>query len=130
MTGVYLDTSALGRVLLGEPEAKAVTSELRRFEEHAASRMVRIELRRLALPEGVLAAADRLLVGVALLPLDDAILEAAETLAPPSVGTLDAIHLATAVRLAGEGILQTVMTYDERLAEGARGHGLEVTAPR
>jgi uncharacterized protein len=129
LAGVYLDTSALGRVLLGEPAAEAVIAELGRFEERAASRLMRIELRRLAARQGLLDAADRLLAGVALLPLDDAILDAAETLGPPNVGTLDAIHLATAVRLAGAGILQTVLTYDERLAEGARAHGLAVVAP-
>lgn len=129
LSGVYLDTSALGRVLLGEPDGPAVLRELRRFDRLVASRLLRVELRRLALRQGVLEAADRLVAGVALLPVDDAVLTAAETVTPASVATLDAIHLVTAVRMAGAGVLDVVMTYDARLAAGARDHGLAVLAP-
>jgi uncharacterized protein len=129
MAAVYLDTSAVGRVLLGEPDAPAVLRDLAGFDQHVASRLLRVELRRLALPEDALEAADRLLDGVALMPLDDTILTSSETLPPETVATLDAIHLATALRLAAAGVLDTVMTYDRRLAEGAESHGLRVLAP-
>ena len=129
MAAVYVDTSAVGRVLLGEPDAPAVLRELAGFDQHVASRLLRIELRRLALREDALEAADRLLDGVALLPLDDPILASSETLPPTTVATLDAIHLATALRLAAAGVLDTVMTYDRRLADGAAHHGLRVLAP-
>ena len=129
MAAVYVDTSAIGRVLLGEPDAPAVLRDLADFDQHVASRLMRIELRRLALREDALEAADRLLDGVALIPLDDAILAASETLLPATVATLDAIHLATALRLAAGGMLDTVMTYDRRLADGAAQHGLRVLAP-
>jgi hypothetical protein len=33
------------------------------------------------------------------------------------------------VRLVSAGMLDAVLTYDHRLAEGARQHGLEVLAP-
>jgi hypothetical protein len=39
------------------------------------------------------------------------------------------IHLATGLRLAHAGRLDAVMTYDERLAQGAHAHGLTVLAP-
>ena len=126
---MYVDTSAVGRVLLGEPDAAAVLRDLAAFDQHVASRLLRIELRRLALREDALEAADRLLDGVALIPLDAAILTSSETLPPATVATLDAIHLATAVRLAAAGVLDTVMTYDRRLADGAAHHGLRVLAP-
>ncbi len=126
---MYVDTSAVGRVLLGEPDAPAVLRDLADFDQHVASRLLRIELRRLALREDALEAADRLLDGVALIPLDDAILASSETLPPATVATLDAIHLATALRLATAGVLDTVMTYDRRLADGAAHHGLRVLAP-
>ena len=126
---MYVDTSAVGRVLLGEPDAPAVLRDLADFDQHVASRLLRIELRRLALREDALEAADRLLDGVALIPLDDTILAASETLPPATVATLDAIHLATALRLATAGVLETVMTYDRRLADGASHHGLRVLAP-
>ncbi len=124
-----MDTSALGRVLLGEPEAAAVVRELREFDRHIASRLLRVELRRLALREGLLDHADQLLSGLSLLPLDQAVLDAAETVQPASVATLDAIHLVTALRLADEALIDTVLTYEARLADGARAHGLAVIAP-
>lgn len=129
MAGVYLDTSALGRVLLGEPDASRIVEELAPFEQHVASRLLRVELRRLAVREGLLDHADQLLSGVALLPLDEAVLSAAETLGPSSVTTLDAIHLVTALRLAERGLVEALITYDARLADGAREHGLAVLAP-
>lgn len=125
----YVDTSALGRVLLGEPDAGAVIAELSRYEQHVSSALMRVELRRLALREGVLSAADRLLSGVALLPVTPALLAAAETVEPKSVATLDAIHLVTAAELHTSGSLEAVLTYDQRLAEGAAAHGLSVIAP-
>jgi predicted nucleic acid-binding protein len=129
VAGLYVDTSALGRVLLGEPDAAAVVRELREFDRHIASRLLRVELRRLALREGLLDHADQLLSGLSLLPLDQAVLDAAETVQPASVATLDAIHLVTALRLADEALIDTVLTYDARLADGARAHGLAVIAP-
>jgi len=127
--GLYVDTSALGRVLLGEPDAEAVIRDLREFDRHIASRLLRVELRRLALREGLLDHADQLLSGISLLPLDEAVLDAAETVRPASVATLDAIHLVTALRLADQALIDTVLTYDARLAGGAREHGLSVIAP-
>jgi uncharacterized protein len=129
MAAVYVDTSAIGRVLLGEPDGPAVLRDLAGFDQHVASRLLRIELRRLALREDALEAADRLLDGVALIPLDDTILAASETLPPATVATLDAIHLATALRLATAGVLDTIMTYDRQLADGAVHHGLRILAP-
>jgi hypothetical protein len=45
------------------------------------------------------------------------------------VATLGAIHLATALRLAHTAPLDSIMTYDARLADGARHHGLRVLSP-
>lgn len=129
MPVVYLDTSAVGRVLLGEPDASAVVDALGRFDQFVSSRLLRLELRRLALRHSLLDAADQLLAGIALVPVDDAVLAAAETIAPASVHSLDGIHLATAVRLSSAGLLDMVMTYDARLAAGMREHRLPVLAP-
>lgn len=130
MPAVYLDTSALGRILLGEPDANAILAELSKFDQHISSRLLRLELRRLGLRYDCLADADQLLNGVALVPLDEPGLSAAETVPPATVATLDAIHLVAALRLAEAGLLAAVMTYDGRLAAGAREHGLNVCAPR
>lgn len=129
MAAVYVDASALGRVLLGEPDAPAILRGLAPFDQRVASRLLRVELRRLALRERRLQDADQLLLGLALLPLDEELLAAAEVVSPTTVATLDAIHLVTALRLSSAGMLDTVMTYDVRLADGARQHGLAVLAP-
>jgi uncharacterized protein len=129
VSALYLDTSVLGRVLLDEPDTAAIRRELGRFERHISSRLLRVELRRLGLLNDMLEYVDELLSGNVLIPLDETILTAAETIAPSMVRTLDAIHLATAVRLAGAGQLDALMTYDKQLAEGAREHGITVLAP-
>ncbi len=129
MAGLYVDTSALGRVLLGEPDAPAILSALRGFDQLVASQLLRVELRRVGLREGLLGEADQLLSAIALVPLDAAVLGAAETVEPTSVTTLDAIHLVTALRLAEGDAIGALLTYDERLAEGARRHGIGVLAP-
>ncbi len=115
--------------MLGEPDTLAVTAALREFEQHFSSRLLAVELRRVALREAIPAVADALLGSVALVPLDDAILVRAETVTPASVATLDALHLATALHLRNAGLVTTLLTYDERLATGARAHGLASLAP-
>jgi predicted nucleic acid-binding protein len=127
--GLYVDTSALGRVLLDEPDAGAILLGLDRFDIQVSSRLLRVELRRLGLRKRVLDTADQLLSGVALVPVDEAVLAAAETVPPAGVATLDAIHLVTAIRLAGDDLVDAVMTYDARLADGVRHHGLAIVAP-
>jgi hypothetical protein len=101
-----LDTSAAGRVLLGEPDAPAILRDIGAFTQRVASRRLCVELRRLALREGRLQDADQLLAGVTLLPLDDELLAQ-----PVAIATLDAIHLVTALRLSSAGHLHAVMTY-------------------
>jgi uncharacterized protein len=126
---LYLDTSVIGRVLLDEPSTPAIRREMGRFERHVSSRLLRVELHRLGLLKDMLEYVDELLSGKVLIPLSEEILAAAEIIAPTVVRTLDAIHLATAVRLAGVGQLDALMTYDRQLATGAREHGIEVLSP-
>jgi predicted nucleic acid-binding protein len=91
--------------------------------------LLSVELHRLGLRENMLTLVSELLSGKVLIPVDAEILTAAETIAPPTVATLDAIHLATAVSLSSAGQLDALMTYDKQLATGAREHGIEVLAP-
>jgi predicted nucleic acid-binding protein len=126
---VYLDTSVLGRILLDEPDTPAIRRELGHFERYVSSGLLSVELHRLGLRVNMLAVVSELLTGKVLIPVDAEILTAAETIAPPAVATLDAIHLATAVSLSEAGKLDALMTYDKQLATGAREHGLEVLEP-
>ena len=129
MPTVFLDTSALARVLLDEPDSSTINEALATFDQVTASRLLGVELRRVGLRRGLLDRANSLLTNISLIPMDDEVLDAAETLTPPIVGTLDAIHLATAVRLADDGKLDALMTYDKQLADGARELGLSVLSP-
>lgn len=130
MATVYVDTSALGRALLDEPDRNVIAEALSGFDKRVSSRLLRIELRRLARRHGLDDDATDLLADTILLPIDDAILSAAEAIQPANVATLDAIHLATAVRLVRAGDLDALMTYDARLADAASHHGLRVVAPQ
>ena len=129
MATIYADTSALGRVLLSDPSAPAVQRTLSGFGQLVASRLLRVELRRLGVRSGRLVEADQLASRFSLLPISEDVLALAETLEPSAVGTLDAIHLATAVRLAAGVRLDALMTYDKQLAAGARHHGIRVLMP-
>jgi len=130
VSSLYVDTSALGRVLLEEAEKPAIERTLADFTKRISSHLLRIELRRLGFRHGLLDRADLILADLSLFPLDQAIQSSAETIQPPTVATLDAIHLATAVRLAKDDRLDTIMTYDKQLAAGAREHGLKVLSPK
>ena len=127
-TGIYVDTSALGRVLLAEPDARVIAETLAASDTRLASRLVRVELQRLAYRSGRLGEVDQLLADVSLVCLDHGVLAEAETV-PPPVATLDAIHLVTALRLSRQNLIDALMTFDLRLAAAAREHGLEVLAP-
>jgi predicted nucleic acid-binding protein len=129
VSAVYLDTSALGRVLLDEPERPAIERELAGFSTQCSSQLLHVELWRLAWRNDLLDAATQLLENLALLSLDEETLTAATTIEPSNVATLDAIHLATAVQLFADGELDAMLTYDLRLAEGARHHGITVVSP-
>src|SRR3712207_9247842 len=58
-----------------------------------------------------------LLAGVDLVPMSPDVLEVAADLAPPSLRSLDAVHLATALSLGSA--LDAFVVYDERLAQAA-----------
>jgi predicted nucleic acid-binding protein len=127
-------------VLLNEPGKAAIELALGDVDEVASSRLLWIELRRLARrweartaaegePQQVLQLAEEMLKPIAAIPMEESLLVDAEMIPPASVATLDSIHLATAVHLAEISPLDLIVTYDHRLAEGAREHGLEVLAP-
>ncbi len=68
------------------------------------------------------------LEGVSLLPLDDALLDQAATLAPATTRSLDALHLATALSVRDE--IGVLFTYDDRLGAAAELLGIPVASPR
>jgi predicted nucleic acid-binding protein len=73
--------------------------------------------------------AERLLPGIRLLPIDGPSLDRASRIDPPTVRTLDAIHLDAAVTLRDKGTIVPVMTYDRQFQEAYRHHAVAVEAP-
>ena len=61
MAGLYVDTSALGRILLTEPDATAIRSTLSRYDRWWSSALLVVELRRLAARAGRETAGEALL---------------------------------------------------------------------
>ena len=129
MAGVYVDTSALGRLLLAEPEADAIRGVLAEHDAWWSSELLVVELRRLAAREGLEAEAEAYLDAFRLVGIDSASLQRASRLEPMVVRSLDAIHLEAAVQLREGREINGVVTYDQQLSTGCAHHGLFVHAP-
>ena len=126
-TVVYVDTSALGTLLVERLESDALESWLDQTSDMlVSSDLLEVELRRLAVREGIdQADVTRLLDGVSIAALDRAVYRSAGLLPMPYLRTLDALHLEAAIRLDAAAVL----TYDRRLSKAARSVGLRVVAP-
>jgi len=127
-TLAYLDTSAYVKVPLAEPERATLLEALEPYTP-VSSWLLSVEAVRACARYGpqYAQAADAGLRTVSLLPLDEAVLTRAKTLAPARMRTLDALHLATALSLGGD--LAVLVTYDDRLGEAAQAAGLTVLSP-
>ena len=129
MPTTYLDSSALVKLVVAEPESGALRRHLRRRRTLVSSALARTEVLRALLPAGsdAVAVGKQVLGLCELVRINDATLNRAAALMPHELRTLDAIHVATALRL--EDDLGALVTYDERLADAARGLGIRVVAP-
>jgi predicted nucleic acid-binding protein len=132
----YVDASVLLRVALGQPDALA---EWRHIEQGVSSALVMTEslrtLDRLRLRTNLVDAdvAKRratilsLISSLELVDIDAVVLGRAAQPMPTELGTLDAIHLATALLWKEMTHADLVMaTHDGALALGALAHGLAV----
>jgi uncharacterized protein len=125
----YVDSSALVKLAVREPESVALRRYLGRRRPLVASALARTEVLRALLPLGSEAVrrGREVLARVDLLRVNDRVLDGAGLLEPLDVRSLDAIHLASAEQL-GEA-LRAFVTYDERLARAAAGRGIRVVRP-
>jgi len=132
---VYVDSSVLIRLLFGQPNAfarwpqvtQAISSELVRVE--CLRTIDRTAIRGQLTDETVAqyrSAALDLFDRLTLVPISSVILGRAAEPFPTSLGTLDAIHLATALQASPEFDPLLVATHDGELAMAARSVGLEV----
>ena len=126
----YLDASAAVKLLMTERESAALRRWLRRRPERASAALLRVELVRVVRRAGVrrlLPEARKLLAGVHLIRLDDALLDRAAELDPTELRSLDSIHLAAAASLGDD--LAAIVSYDDRLLAAAASLGLPIATP-
>jgi predicted nucleic acid-binding protein len=132
---LYVDSSVLLRLVLGE---RGALREWRRSDRLVSSELIRLEclrtIDRARLRDGLAdeAVAERraevieTLHSFELLPIDRLVLERASGQFPTGLGTLDAIHLASAIVARDEVPDLVLGTHDRELALAARAVGFEV----
>ncbi len=131
-----VDTSVILRRLFGEPEQM---SEWSKIKQGYASRLVPLELGRVIDRYRLLGTIDDsevvqlhqqsqlALRSLNLVAMTDAILDRAASAMPTVLGSLDAIHLATALELKRSLAPKIVVaTHDAQLARAARACSLSV----
>jgi predicted nucleic acid-binding protein len=129
MSAVYLDSSAIVKLAVLEPESSALRRYLRRRRPWVSSSLARTEVLRALLPGGERAAAAgrAVLARCDLVRVSDQVLTRAGMLEPHELRSLDAIHLATAERLGSD--IRELVIYDDRMAQAARHLGYRVSSP-
>jgi uncharacterized protein len=131
----YVDSSVLLRIVLGEPEplaswgriTQALSNELIRLECLRTIDRARVQNRLADVAVSrhradVLEAID----GISLIPLTTPVLERAAEPFPTLLGSLDAIHLATALLVRDQYEDLMFATHDQQLAVAARAMGFAV----
>jgi predicted nucleic acid-binding protein len=114
---------------LQEAEQEVLLQELAEWDGYVSSALLGVEAIRACERYGreYAQGARSFLADVALLPLDDAVLDKAASIDPATLRSLDALHLATALSIREE--IGVFITYDQRLGGAAAEQGLPVSRP-
>ena len=128
---LYVDTSALVKLVTVEPESAAFRSYLLEAGGDAefTAAITRTELVRAAArlhDTAISRQASLLLTRLQFVEISNALLGAAAVLRPPELRTLDAVHLAAALTAPD---LRAFVTYDRHLADAAADAGVIVVSP-
>lgn len=132
---IYFDACALLKLAQDERESEAMRAWRERIPHEmalATSELARVEICRTLMRSGienprVSSFADQILAGITELPLTGEVLARAKDYGVRRLGTLDAIHLASAEPLKPE--MDAFITYDRELIEAAMELGFPVRAP-
>ena len=128
---IYLDSSALVKLALTEPETAALSDYLAMRADQAlvSSSLHRAEVLRAVwrAEPGALPRAQRMIRRVSLVSLTHDLLDNAATQPPGGLSTSAAIHLASAMALKRD--LTAFVCYDKRLSDAAETVGLPVASP-
>ena len=128
---IYVDTSALVKLVVVETESAALHRYFGDFphDTQFTAALARTELVRAVMRQGsieVVENARLALTKLDLVAVSNTLLDAAATIKPPELRTLDAIHLAAALTAPD---LRAIVTYDSRLARAAASTGIAVVSP-
>jgi len=125
----YVDTSAAAKLLVEEPESGALAlyfDDLEPEDDPVSSALLETELRRVAVRLNVSqSAVSEVLARIALVEPQRSLFHEAGLLPGAGLRSLDALHLATALRVDA----RVVVAYDARLMQAARSVGLKVSSP-
>jgi hypothetical protein len=126
---VYVDASALVKLVAREEETDALAAFLAQHRSQATSVVALVEVRRAAARRPGVAAerVEDVLGRISAIGFDLTMVAAAGSIGPVALRTLDAIHLASAAALGHD--LEAFVTYDHRLADAARMLGMRDAAP-
>jgi len=125
----YVDSSAIVKLAVAEPESTALRQYLSRRRPLVSSTLAQIEVARALMPSGpeAVARGEFVLRRIQLLRVNDRVLTEAGQITPTELRSLDAIHLASARQLGAS--VRQIVTYDERMAEAAKACGWAVSSP-
>ena len=126
MTNFYLDASAITKLVIDEPESAVLRDRLR-GHTLISSRIAVVEVTKAAWRANPEANAQPILRRLAYVELDADLARLSATTGGAVLRALDAIHIASALRLGS--LVETFVTYDDRQAAAAQGSGLSVTSP-
>lgn len=126
MTVLYLDASAITKLVVNESGSLALRARVR-GERLATSRVAVVEVTKAVARANPEADAGPILSRIAFVELDAELARIAAGTGGSGLRALDAIHVASAMRLGRE--VAAFLTYDERQAEAVRSVGLPVEAP-
>jgi predicted nucleic acid-binding protein len=128
---LYLDSSAIVKLVWREPETGALLEVLSEWPERVSSEVARVEVSRAVRRAGGdpddIRRAGEILDRLGLIHVDAEVLSIAAEVSPGELRSLDAIHLATALSLGDD--LGALAVYDERLARAATANGLITLSP-
>ncbi|MEX1006983.1 MAG: type II toxin-antitoxin system VapC family toxin [Acidimicrobiia bacterium] len=130
MTVAYVESSALVKLAVAEPETPDLKGALGAHDRIVSSDLGAIEATRAAWRrdgDSGAARARAALLRIFLIPIDRPVIDVACRLATPTLRSLDAIHIATALGLIADGV--TFYSYDQRALDAARAAGLSVASP-
>jgi predicted nucleic acid-binding protein len=121
----YIDTSALVKLIVDEPESERVVDLLAQWRHGGdplvSSAIAITEMYRAAARHGAtVGAAGEVLARVSLVEVSQALLVSAGQLADPELRSLDAIHVASALEVGAD----TFLSFDHRQISAATSAGL------